>query len=412
MPHKNIIVHLPRRFSKESWGGTESVILNLSVELLRQGYRVMLLTSDLLSTKTAETMQGLEIRRCKGFYPRWGLSAEAKKQLDNRGGNFFSLELFRLLLRTRDIKAIHLHTGGFIGAMGRLVAKWRRIPYFISLHGGQLDLPPEQMQQLLAPLQGTFNWGKILEWLFRQDRIYRDASAIFCLVDQERLKLQAQYPNIKVVRLPNGVDYRRFSQADGTRFRSCHGLNQEYLILSVGGFYQQKNQLTLVEAFSRLPRTGNLAQAHLLLIGVVYDQSYVQCLRQRVAELGLNDHVTFICNLDYESPDLADAYAAADLFVLPSRYETFGIVILEAWSAGKPVIAGCVGGIADYGVDNQNLLFADVESPESIAENIQKIAANPELAADLTRQGKEYARQNSWEKIAAALIDAYEQKPL
>jgi len=146
MSPKNIIVHLPRRFSKESWGGTESVILNLSVELLRQGYRVMLLTSNLLSTKTSETMQGLEIRRCKGFYPRWGLSTEAKKQLDSRGGNFFSLELFRLLLRTRDIKAIHLHTGGFIGAMGRLVARWRRIPYFISLHGGQLDLPPEQMQ--------------------------------------------------------------------------------------------------------------------------------------------------------------------------------------------------------------------------------------------------------------------------
>ncbi|HPY90592.1 MAG TPA: glycosyltransferase family 4 protein, partial [Lentisphaeria bacterium] len=166
------------------------------------------------------------------------------------------------------------------------------------------------------------------------------------------------------------------------------------------------------EAFSRLPRTGNLAQAHLLLFGVVYDPTYVQCLRQRIAELGLDDHVTFICNLDYESPDLADAYAAADLFVLPSRYETFGIVILEAWSAGKPVIAGRVGGIADYGIDGQNLLFADVESPESIAENIQKIASDPELAADLARQGQEYARQNSWEKIAAALIDAYEQKPL
>ena len=181
---KPTILQIPRRFTKQEWGGTESVILHTSQELARRGYEVRILTSDLLSAPGEEVVDGLKVCRFHGFYPRRGLSAEAKKQLNIRGGNYFCPGLFRALLTAKNLKAVHLHTGGLIGAMGRLAAKLRGVPYVISIHGGQADLPKEQMDQLLAPLQGTFNWGKILEILLRTNRVHADA--IISLGESER----------------------------------------------------------------------------------------------------------------------------------------------------------------------------------------------------------------------------------
>ena len=202
-----------------------------------------------------------------------GLSAEAKKQLNIRGGNYFCPGLFRALLTAKNLKAVHLHTGGLIGAMGRLAAKLRGVPYVISIHGGQADLPKEQMDQLLAPLQGTFNWGKILEILLRTNRVHADADAIISLGESERRKLKEQYPHTRVEVLPNGVDYRRFASADGAAFRKKYRLGNGPLILCVGSFHRQKNQMTLFEAFAGLRKTS-MPDVKLVLIGVVYDEAY------------------------------------------------------------------------------------------------------------------------------------------
>lgn len=82
---KPTILQIPRRFTKQEWGGTESVILHTSQELARRGYEVRILTSDLLSVPGEEIVDGLKVCRFHGFYPRWGLSADARKQLDIRG---------------------------------------------------------------------------------------------------------------------------------------------------------------------------------------------------------------------------------------------------------------------------------------------------------------------------------------
>ncbi|MDD4537801.1 MAG: glycosyltransferase family 4 protein [Lentisphaeria bacterium] len=402
-----VVVHIPRRFTKTEWGGTETVIYHLVDELNKIGHDSVIYTSDLLAKAGADDVNGVRVRRFRGFYPRWGLSRAAKTQLDYRGGNYFSLSLFFALLFTRHLQAIHLHTGGFMGAMGRLVAKVRRVPYVISIHGGSLALPPEQMQKLLAPLAGSRNWGKILELVFPIRNVYRDAAAILCLSEQERQFNAEKYPRSQVLSFPNGVDSERFAAGDGAAFRAKYGIAAEApMLLCVGSFHEQKNQLALLEAY-RLLHGGSLSAARLVLIGVCYDESYLQMLRERTHAYELDQSVVFIRDLPYDSPDLTNAFAAADLFVLPSVYEPFGIVVLEAWSAHTPVVSGRLGGMADYGRDGENLLFADVQSPEDIAQKAAAVLADPTLAALLAAGGQETAREYSWAAIVRRVTPLY-----
>lgn len=403
------IVQIARRFSYEEWGGTESVIQHTSEEFVRRGYAVKLLTSDLLARPGTECRNGVGIRRFRGFYPRFGLSKAAKKQLSLRGGDYFCPGIFFTVLFTRNLHAVHLHTGGFIGALGRLAARLRRRPCVMSIHGGRLDLPPEQMAQLLAPLKGSLNWGRVLEFLLRSRRLDSDVDTLICLAESERERLQAKYPGTRVVTLPNGVDVRRFSSGDGEEFRRSHGLGDAPVLLAVGGFYEQKNQLTLLEAFAMLKSRG-FADARLVMIGVVYDREYFDRLAEFAKSRLPEGDVLFLCNLDYRSPELAGAYRAADCFVHPSRYETFGIVILEAFAASCPVVCGCVGGIRDYGEDGRNLLFADIGSAGSIAAAAARILGDPELARRLAESGGETAASYSWETIAGTLLEYYEYR--
>src|SRR5690606_5408913 len=123
-------------------------------------------TEVLCTTATAKTdsdnFDGLPVRRFPYFYPYIGLSDDAKRILDKKGGSPFSFSLMRALKTYPALDIIHLHGANRIGGIGRHVARQRRIPYVISLHGGVFDVPAEEKQSLAAPTRGAIDWGKVL----------------------------------------------------------------------------------------------------------------------------------------------------------------------------------------------------------------------------------------------------------
>ena len=167
--------------------------------------------------------------------------------------------------------------------------------------------------------------------------------------------------------------------------------------------------MTLFEAFAGLRKTS-MPDVKLILIGVVYDEAYFREISARAADSGLADSTLLLPNLPYDSPDLANAYAAADLFVLPSLYEPFGIVVLEAWSAKCPVICARTGGLADFGHDGDNLRFTDTSDAGALAEAIAKLHFTPSLSARLAANGQKTAEACSWEAITEKLLNFY-RKP-
>ncbi len=408
MNKKGKILHIPRRFVKEEWGGIETVIIETSRELVKAGYDVKILTSMALSKKKKETIFDIPVKRFSYFYPRLGLNKKNKLLLDKRAGNALSFPFLFSLLFIKNIKVFHLHTGGTIAGFVRLVSKLRKIPYVTSIHGGLMDLPQKQLDAMVAPMKGSLNYGKILDYIIGSKKNIHDADAIICVGEKERDLLKGKYPKKKVVYIPNGVDIEKFSSGNGAKFRKKHLIsNNDKILLCVSGFYSQKNQLLLVDAFKKVIQDN--PDIKLVMIGVIYDMQYYEEIQKKISYNNLDDSVILLANIEFDDNALINAYSACDLFVLPSKYETFGIVVLEAWSAKKPIICAKVGGLISFVKDNENGCFFDENSADDLSDKIKKVIKNKELSKNLSQNAFKSVENFSWQKITKKLIELYEE---
>ena len=403
------VVQVPRRFVRSDWGGTETVILETSKSLMALGHHTEIYCPRALSNQDHEMIDGVSVTRFGYVYPYWGLSAAARAQMDRKGGNLFSFPLMRGLQRFPDLDLIHLHTGKRLGAIGRYVAAKRKLPYVISLHGGVYDVPSGEAQTWTAPANGTFEWGKALGWWVGARRVLDDAAAIICVGRKELEEAQRRHPRQTVVHLPNGVDARRFSGGDGAGFRARRGIPADaFVILVVGRIDPQKNQLLAVRLLAELQREK--PRAHLVLVGPVTSADYDLSLAKEISALGLDAHVTLIRGLETSDPELVNAYHGADLFLLPSVHEPFGIVILEAWAAGLPVAASNVGGVPSFVSDGENGCLFPSGDLAALVGVVRELIANPDRRRKIADAGKKKAAEEfGWDRITQRLVGIYEE---
>jgi UDP-glucose:(heptosyl)LPS alpha-1,3-glucosyltransferase len=126
---------------------------------------------------------------------------------------------------------------------------------------------------------------------------------------------------------------------------------------------------------------------------------------KRLAEqLGVSDRVIFAG----ARSDLPRIYPAADLFVLPTLYETFALVCLEAMASGLPVLASPVGGIEDYLIDGDNGFHIRRDSGD-IAAKLDRVLSDPSLCARVRERGLATARDYAWDKIARQYLRLFDE---
>lgn len=409
---KGLVMNIPRRFVCSEWGGTETVIKETSKQLRALGYIAEIVTTKALSKEAFEVIDNVPVKRFNYSYTRWGLSDDNKHLLDMRGGNMYSLGLLGYLLFTKNIKVIHLHTLGRIGNLARIVAKLKGIPYIVSIHGGLLDLPQKQLQDLVAPTKKSFNWGKFIDILLPAKDLMKGASAVVCVGAAERDKLSAHYPGKRVEHIPNGVDLDYIRSGKANDFLAAADKagfswrKKDKVVLCVSSFYPQKNQLTLLKAFKRALETQ--PSLKLTLVGVIYDKAYFQAIEQYISEHQLEDAVWLRTDVKYGEQSLADCYQAADTFVLSSRYETFGIVVLEAWAAGCTVICSQAGGLSSLVTHEHDALVTDIESESSMCRDILSVQENSTLKRELEKNATQTVEKYSWQAISQRLAQLYE----
>jgi len=402
-------VQVPRRFALDAWGGTETFIAETSKRLISRGHSSTIFTTSALAEQKSETYETIPIRRFSYFYPYIGLSDGQKKQLDRKAGNLFSLQLLKALMREPDIDIIHLHTGKRLGGIGRHAARRRGIPYVISLHGGMYAVPDDEQANWTDPLKGTLEWGKILGMLVGSRRVLEDAAAVICVGYEEYEEVSRRFPGKEVVYFPNGVDVERFSQGNGKAFRALHEISEDaVLLLTVARIDSQKNQAALIRSLPNI--RSAIPDAHVVLIGSITGASYYQDLLQQIQSLGLSSSVTIVPGISYAGEELVNAYHAADIFVLPSLHEPFGMAVLEAWAAGLPVIASERGGLSRLIAHEKTGILIDpaAADDEDLTQRIIQLSKNRELRAELGKAGKEEAaRRYSWDIITENLISLY-----
>lgn len=401
------IVHVLRRFVPEQWGGTETVVTHLCRQQRLHGHAVEILCTSALSKPGRDEVQGLPVVRFPYIYPLWPLSPEDHDRLDGKGGNPVCLELGRYLRRGPRPDLIHLHTAGRIGAVVRSAARRQVVPYVVSFHGGYFDVPAEEQALLASVARGKLDWGKPLGWWFGARRLMRDAAALLYVNPADAEQSWAAIPRTPAFHLPNGVELDRWTATDPGPFLREFPLTGKRVVLCVARIDPQKDQMTLVRAFRELAASER--SAHLVLIGPVSVPGYDADIRGVAERLGVADQVTLIPGLPVGSPLLPAAYQAAEVCVLPSRHEPFGIAVLEAWAARRPVVAASTGGLTRLVQHRHNGLLFPPGDYRKLGRLLLRLMRRPGLAGKMADRGHATAvDQYSWPAIAARLEAVYE----
>ncbi|MGE9295974.1 MAG: glycosyltransferase family 4 protein, partial [Puniceicoccales bacterium] len=314
------IIHVPRRFALDEWGGTESVIFNLCRQQQASGWTPEIHTSRALAPTPSEVWRDIPIRRYPYVYPFFGLSADEKLSLDKKGGNLLSLPLLGSLATQRNVRIFHAHVTKRMGATVRTAARWQRRPFVVTLHGNIFDVPKDEAQSVVAAQQGHIEWGRPFGLLLGSRDLLENAHAVICVGYSEYEAARDRLPADRVYHLPNGVEPDNLTGGDRDAMRAELGIGpNEFLFGCISRLDPQKNQKLLIEAWLNV-RQHNPG-ARLLLCGPSTNAAYADELKRLIAESGYASDVSFLPPVEVESARHRSLFAALDCFVLASRHE-------------------------------------------------------------------------------------------
>ncbi|RIK45281.1 MAG: glycosyltransferase family 1 protein [Chloroflexi bacterium] len=220
--------------------------------------------------------------------------------------------------------------------------------------------------------------------------------------------------NANICTIPPGIDLDLFTPRDAHVARRKLGLPERPLVLFVGRIDAVKGIDTLLDAFAALVRTYAPEESPLLVFvgGSLADNGNgfgddLQPVVTRAEELGIRDNVLFRGSAPQEL--LPDYYAAATVGAVPSRYESFGLVAVEAMACGLPVVASRAGGLKFTVDDEVSGLLVHPSDPKALADGLRRIIDNPGLRASMQVGARQTAIRFSWQAIAPAMLNLYER---
>ena len=221
----------------------------------------------------------------------------------------------------------------------------------------------------------------------------------------DEVKWQYQVPDWKLRTVHNGVNCQRFDgHIDPAICRGTYGIGPlDPMVLFVGRLSTQKGPDLLLEAAPGV--LEHRGDAKIVFVG---DGDMRGWLEQRAHELGVAHAVRFLGAMDANG-DLINLYKSTDMVCVPSRNEPFGIVVLEAWAAGKPVVVTHNGGPRDF-VSHGEDGYLVYDNAESICWGINTVLGDFQHAQWMGQQGRVKAAYGfSWDEIASKTEDVYRE---
>ena len=288
--------------------------------------------------------------------------------------------------------------------------------------GGFEGLPIVHMFHTLGQVKNSIAAGP-QEWepeerIRGEAEVMQSADRLIAATPQERAQMVWLYgadaARIDVV--PCGVDLSLFRPIPQDEAKRVLGLPLERcIILFVGRIEPLKGIDTLLRAIALLAPEMPCWRDELAVViiggapgaGVEQVNAELSRLERLRAELGLQDLVTFMGAQAQDT--LVYYYSAAEMVVMPSHYESFGMVALEAMACGVPVIASKVGGLAFSVQEGKTGYLVPNKDAEAMANRIRLLLKDPDLRRRLGRQAARWARRYGWPTITDQIIEIYEQ---
>jgi D-inositol-3-phosphate glycosyltransferase len=237
-------------------------------------------------------------------------------------------------------------------------------------------------------------------------QIIHAVDSVVCATEHEKALLVSLYgaDPARVAVIPLGVDLDRFRPTDKAQARAHLGFSNERIILFVGRIEPLKGVDILLNAAAMLE--SDVECSVLVVGGDDASASRVGELRDLARDLGIEHRVAFLGAVDHEK--LPEYYNAADVCVVPSHYESFGLVAVEAMACGVPVVASRVGGLTGTVKDGETGYLIPWLCPEPFAERIEMLLDNEALRNGLGESAREAVSRFRWDSIGARVLELFD----
>jgi glycosyltransferase involved in cell wall biosynthesis len=339
----------------------------LATTFAELGHAVDYVTSHVPGTLKHETVDGVDIHRVP------------VGRRNKNDAELYSLVTYPVsalgkamqLSRQNDYDVINSHFAVPSGTVGALLSRLTNTPHVVQLHGGDIYDPTKMTSPHRNPLtRGVVRW------------VLNGASSVIAQSSATRDRTREFYhpdTNIEVLPLP----YKPFSFERATRERLNMREDVTYLV-SVGRLVQRKGFDYLIRAVSLLPD-----DVELVLMG---DGPMKTDLRNLCQDLGVGDRVRLTGFVT--ETEKFQYLSAADVFVLSSTYEPFGVVLQEAMQVGLPIVSTNKGGQTDIVTQDENAQLVPPGNPSALADAIDRTLATKDDGATLSATGQSMAAQN------------------
>lgn len=371
-------------------GGLGRHVWRLSTGLAGAGHDVHVVTRDFPGAPPEEILEGVHVLRVTAdpdFVPFDDLIPWVAQF------NMGVLEQATALMNRTDIDVVHAHDW-LVAYAAAGVKNIFRVPLVATIHateyGRHQGYLPGPMNKLIHQVE----W-----WLTYESRRTIACSNYMKDVCASIFELPAETIDV----IPNGVDLDTFGQPEGVAaFRAERVAPGEKLIFFAGRLEYEKGVQTVLDA---LPRIREHVPVRFVVAGV---GTHMEELRDHARRDGIEDAVEFLGFV--ADDDLRLWYAAADLAVVPSLYEPFGMVALETMASGTPCIAADTGGLRELVVHDETGLRFRPGDPASLATAILRILTDRRLDKRLVVDARRMLNdQFSWPSIASRTTQVYER---
>ena len=302
------------------------------------------------------------------------------------------------LLRIKDVDIIHLHHPFIFGAeMVWLVSKLRRIPYVITHHN---DLIGIGLRRILFGVYAALSTRLVVGAARKIVVVSTDHAESCRLAPLYRKRWE------DVVEIPNGVDTTRFCpELDGTLVRRRLGIPEGTGVLLYVGAMDRAHHYKGVAYLLRAIAKMWARDAVLVLVGEGELKKQYMALAD---ELNIGSRTCFV---GAKTPDeLGLYYAAADVVILPSSSESFGLVLIEAMACGRPVVAHDIPGVRTVVSDGQDGLLTRPGDIDDLVAKMQTLLDDPQRRREMGERGRaKVEAKYTWSEITPLLVKMYEQ---
>ena len=341
-------------------GGMEFYVQYLSSKLAEKGHEVKVFTSSDKNYSYREMVDGVDVCRIK-------ISTK-----------FYNVPIANTLLTSLlaeekpDVIDAHQYPIYF-SDVASLASSLRKIPLFLHVH-------------VVPDPKSVFSGFVLKSYYTLIERFTLQASKCIIApshVYQTMLTRMGVNPE-RIVVVPYGVDLRKFNPGLSDEiFRKQFNLEGSRIILTVGRLNYQKGFHYLIQAMPKILRA--VSNAKLVIVGEGELLTYLKDLSN---SLGIGDKVVFTGALPQSF--ISAAYASAEVFVLPSLFESLGISLLEAQAMEKPVVGTRVGGLPEALEENKSGILVEAKKPNELAKATIKLLRDPEKAATMGKYGRKF----------------------